>query len=137
MRPSIASLLSVAIVPIAVSAAPFIRGTDDKTGAVVQFARLLEQLEATFYQEVLSTFKPADFTNAGFISPDIPIEELTIIAFDEQTHGVALGAILTQLNLEPITCSFDFSSVLTSASVMISAARTIEYVGVSAFLGSV
>lgn len=86
---------------------------------------------------MISTFKPADYTAAGFKDPNIPIQELTVIGFDEQSHGVALGELLTELNLEEITCNFDYSSVLTSVDVMIPTARAIEYVGVSAFLGSV
>jgi hypothetical protein len=136
MRLSIASLLAVAVVPIAVSAAPFRRGTSNPTGDVVRFAQVLERLESTYYQEVLSKFKPDDYTAAGFVSSSIPIQELTAIAFDEQTHGIALGELLTALDLEPLTCNFDFSKVLTSVSTAISAGRAIEYVGVSAFLGS-
>jgi len=136
MRLSIASLLAVAAAPIAVSAAPFRRGTSDGTGAVIQFAQVLERLEATFYQEVISKFTPDDFIAAGFTTSSVPIEELTVIAFDEQSHGIALGAVLTALDLQPLTCNFDFSEVLTSVSTMITAARAIEYVGVSAFLGS-
>jgi hypothetical protein len=117
---------------------------------------VLERLESTYYQEVLSKFKPDDYTAAGFVSSSIPIQELTAIAFDEQTHGIALGVsisfrthiltlsdrffasqeLLTALDLEPLTCNFDFSKVLTSVSTAISAGRAIEYVGVSAFLGS-
>jgi hypothetical protein len=47
-----------------------------------------------------------------------------------------LQELLTAFSLEPITCNFDFSKVLTSVSTMIATGRRIEYVGVSAFLGS-
>lgn len=138
MRLSIASLLAIAVAPIVVSAAPFRRGTStsDPTGDVVRFAQLLERLEATFFQEALSTFTPDEFVAAGFTSASVPVQQLAAIESDEQSHGVALGELLTAFSLEPITCNFDFSKVLTSVSTMIATGRRIEYVGVSAFLGS-
>jgi hypothetical protein len=49
-------------------------------------AELLERLESTYYQEVLSKFTADDYTAAGFARSSIPIQELTAIAFDEKTH---------------------------------------------------
>ncbi|KAN0140246.1 Ferritin-like domain containing protein [Lactarius tabidus] len=138
MRLSIASLLAVAVAPIAVSAAPFRRanGTSDPTEAVILLAELLERLESTYYQEVLSKFTPDDYTAAGFARSSIPIQELTAIAFDEKTHDNLLEEFLSAADLAPLTCNFDFSKVLTSVSTAISAGRAIEYVGTSAYLGS-
>lgn len=60
-----------------------------------EFAQVLERLEATFYQEVISKFTPDDFIAAGFTTSSVPIEELTVIAFDEQSHGIALGVSIS------------------------------------------
>jgi hypothetical protein len=136
MRPSIASLIAVAVAPIAVSAAPFRRSIDNGTATALVFAQLLEQLEANFYQQALTKFQPSDFTNAGFTSASIPAQELTAIASDEATHVTTLGAALTAFGLQPLSCSLDFSSALTSVSVMLPIARVVEYTGVSAYLGA-
>jgi hypothetical protein len=117
---------------------------------------LLERLESTYYQEVLTTFTPDDYTAAGFTSSSVPIQEITAVALDEQTHDtllevrissqthtptlsdpfVALQEVLSLLSLEPLTCDFDFSKALTSVSTAITVGRTLEYTGVSAYLGS-
>jgi hypothetical protein len=55
-----------------------------------EFASVLEQLETKFYEQALSTFKASDFTNAGFRSADIAVEEITIIQQDEATHVTAI-----------------------------------------------
>jgi len=136
MRPSIPSLLAVAVAPMVVSAAPFRRSIDNGTATALVFADLLEQLEANFYQQALSQFQPSDFTNAGFTSSSIPIQELTAIGSDEATHVSTIGAALTAFGLQPLSCSLNFSSALTSVSAMLPVARAVEYTGVSAYLGA-
>jgi hypothetical protein len=117
---------------------------------------VLEALESQFYAQALSKFQPSDFTDAGFTSSAIPIQEFTSIGSDEATHlqtlqvsisfrthilsianrFVASQAVLIAFGLQPLNCSFDFSSALTSVSAMTPIARTVEYVGVGAYLGA-
>ncbi|KAI9449641.1 ferritin-like domain-containing protein [Lactarius psammicola] len=137
MRFSTASLLAVAVAPIAVSAAPFRRGTDNNTLLVLQFAHVLEQLETQFYKEALGKFQASDFTSAGFSSADIPIQQFTAIQSDEASHVTALEAVITSFGEKPLsTCKFDFSSVLTDVATMAPVARLVENVGVGAYLGA-
>lgn len=103
---------------------------------VFQFADVLEQLESTFYQQALSKFKSSDFTAAGFISSQIPMEQFTTIQADEATHSSVLQSALKAAGKSPISgCQFNFGSVLTDVSTMAATARVIEMVGVSAYLG--
>ncbi|KAI0260963.1 ferritin-like domain-containing protein [Gloeopeniophorella convolvens] len=131
-----ASLLALAA-PIAVSAAPFRRSTDNNTLLVLQFAHTLEQLETNFYQQALSKFQASDFTNAGFTSANIPVELFTTIQVDESTHVGALESLITSFGEQPLSsCQFDFTSVLTDVTTMLPVARLVENVGVSAYLGA-
>jgi len=104
---------------------------------ILQFANVLEQLETQFYTQGIAKFQVSDFTNAGFINAQVPVEQLTGIAADEQAHATALASAITALGGQPITtCSFDFSSVLTDVNTMASVARIVENVGVGAYLGA-
>ncbi|KAH8986313.1 ferritin-like domain-containing protein [Lactarius akahatsu] len=137
MRLSTASFLAAAVAPIAVSAAPFRRGTDNGTLLVLQFAHVLEQLETQFYQQALTKFQPSDFTAAGFTSADIPAQQFTAIQSDEAAHVTALESIITSFGATPVTtCKFDFTSVLTDVKTMAPVARLVENVGVGAYLGA-
>ncbi|KDQ20634.1 hypothetical protein BOTBODRAFT_26641 [Botryobasidium botryosum FD-172 SS1] len=107
------------------------------TMQVLQFANVLEQLETQFYTQGIAKFQTADFTNAGFTNAQVPIEQLTVIVGDEQAHATALASAIQALGGQPITsCSFNFGSVLTDVPTMASAARLVENVGVSAYLGA-
>ncbi|KAI0299714.1 ferritin-like domain-containing protein [Multifurca ochricompacta] len=129
--------LAAAVAPLTVSAAPLRRGTDPNTLLVLQFAHVLEQLETQFYQQALSKFQASDFTNAGFSSANIPIEQFTAIQSDEAAHVSALESIITSFGEKPLsTCKFDFSKVLTDVSTMAPVARLVENVGVGAYLGA-
>ena len=110
MRLSTASLLSVVVAPFAVSAAPFRRSTDNgtlnflrelqfrrwivfatiDTILSLEYANVIEQLESSFYSAVLAQFNDSDYTDAGFFSATIPIQELTAIQSDEAAHVTAL-----------------------------------------------
>jgi hypothetical protein len=137
MRLSTASVLAVAVAPIAVSAAPFRRATDNGTATVLQFAHVLEQLETCFYSEALAKFQPSDFIAAGFSDADIPVQEFTAIQNDESTHVTVLESLLTSFAITPLSgCKFDFSSALTDVKAMLPVARIVENVGVGAYLGA-
>ncbi|KAI0253134.1 ferritin-like domain-containing protein [Lactifluus subvellereus] len=131
------SFLPIALAPLAVSAVPLRRGTDNSTLLVLQFANVLEQLETNFYQQAIQKFQPSDYTNAGFSSSQVAIEEITVIQSDESTHVTAIQEIITSFAATPLTtCQFDFSSVLGDVSTMLSVARLVENVGVGAYLGA-
>ncbi|KAI0035640.1 ferritin-like domain-containing protein, partial [Vararia minispora EC-137] len=104
--------------------------------AMVEFANVLEQLETTFYSQALSKFQPSDFTTAGFSSAQVVIQQITAIGIDEATHTTIIQEELLSLAQTPLTCQFDFTSVLTDVSTMATVARLVENVGVGAYLGA-
>jgi len=125
------------VVPLVVSAAPLKREIDSSTLEVVTFAFVLECLETEFYKQALTKFQSSDFTNAGFSSAEVAIQQITTIQIDESTHVSALGSLLTSFGKKPPGgCTFDFSSALTDVSTMITVARIVEHVGVGAYLGA-
>jgi Ferritin-like domain len=97
---------------------------------------VLENLETQFYQEALKKFQPSDYANAGFQSSDIIIEQITIIQEDEFVHVTAIEDIIVNLGMTPMQCQYDFSSVLTDVTTMVSFAQLVENVGVGAYLGA-
>ncbi|KAG8729556.1 hypothetical protein FRC10_003809 [Ceratobasidium sp. 414] len=130
--------LFVLSTPLLALAAPmkYPRAASANDITVVKFAHVLEQLETEFYKQALAKFQVSDFTNAGFVSATVPVEQFTQIAFDESTHTSALASVLQSLGQMPVSgCKFDFSSVLTDVKTMAAVARLVEYVGVSAYLG--
>lgn len=105
----------------------------------------------------MKKFQHSDYLKAGFSSrqAQIIIEQLTIILSDESTHTSTLAGVITSLGSKPIsTCEFNFDSVLQDVSpfpssltrtstdlalqplTFISVARSLESVGVSAYLGA-
>jgi len=120
-----------------VSAAPVRRAPLDPINAVVfNFAHTLELLESEFYTQALAKFSDVDFTNAGFVSPQIPAQLFQVIQRDEAAHATFLEVGLQVLGQRPLAgCSFDFTPLLTDVATMASAARIIENVGVGAYLG--
>lgn len=130
----ISTLLALSA-PFLVAAAPVRRATEADI-LVVRFAEVLNQLEATFYQQALETFQNADLEAAGFVSGQAAREQMEVILSNEQTHIETLRATLTTLGSTPIECQYDASSALVDAQTMIATARILEYTGVSAFLGA-
>ncbi|OAX40139.1 hypothetical protein K503DRAFT_738115 [Rhizopogon vinicolor AM-OR11-026] len=87
--------------------------------------------------QALQKFNLSDFTAAGFTSPQIPLQQFQAIATDESTHATTLQLAINALGGETISgCTFDVSSLLTDVSTMVAAARLVENVGVSAYLGA-
>jgi rubrerythrin len=99
---------------------------------LLNYAYLLEQLEASFYQKVVDAF-PADFTaadKAAFV--DLRDHEV----IHREFFRYALGANAYDTSLSP-ALAFDFSSfTLTTRAGVYAAARTLEDVGVAAYNGA-
>jgi len=119
------------------STAPVLTRRANNDLLVLQFANVLEQLETGFYSQALLQFKDSDFTSAGFSSSQIPLEQLTTIQIDEQTHVNAVQAIIKDFGGTPITsCKFNFGPVLQNVPIMMNVARILEDVGLGAYLGA-
>jgi len=111
--------------------------TDTADITVATFADVLEQFESQFYAQALSKFQPSDFNAAGFMSAELVAQQFTAIQSDEATHDTVLQALLQSLGASPLTtCSFDFSTALSSVSTMIATARIVENTGVNAYIGA-
>ncbi|KIL67364.1 hypothetical protein M378DRAFT_74176 [Amanita muscaria Koide BX008] len=120
-----------------VSAGPVLSERGNNDLLVLKFADVLEQLECSFYATALGKFKEADFTTAGFLSAQIPIEQFSTIQKDESTHSIALQAAIKSAGSSPITsCQFNFDAALTDVPTMAATARLVENVGVGAYLGA-
>ncbi|KAK7471219.1 hypothetical protein VKT23_002628 [Stygiomarasmius scandens] len=131
---------SVLALALAVSAAPAPIKRQDKPNldlTVLKFADVLEQFEAGFYSAALAKFQESDFTAAGFVSSDIPVQQFTVIQGDEATHSTVLQSAIKTLGDTPITsCQFNFDSALTDVATMAATARVVENLGVAAYLGA-
>jgi len=132
------AFFAVAAAPVLVAASPIkiTRAVSDTTIAVLKFAELLEQLESQFYTQALAKFVPADFTAAGISVPDVAIDNFKSILEHETAHVAVLDQALADNGDAPLnTCTFDFTAALTDVATMAAIARTVEHVGVGAYLG--
>jgi len=112
------------------------RAVSNTTIAVLKFAELLEQLESQFYKQALNKFQPADFTAAGITVPDVAIQNFQDILAHETAHVAILDQALSDNGDAPLSdCTFNFDPVLTDVATMAAVARTVEHVGVGAYLG--
>lgn len=126
----------LALAPLAL-AAPVRRQNANIDVTILKFADVLEQFESQFYQAALQKFQSNDFTAAGFVSSDIPIQQFKTIQTDEATHSTVLQSVLKSLNEEPVTsCKFKFDDALSDVATMAATARVVENLGVSAYLGA-
>ncbi|KAG0654137.1 hypothetical protein C6P46_001947 [Rhodotorula mucilaginosa] len=106
---------------------------------VLQLAVVLEAFEGSFYREGLKKFGLVEMMNAGLsrVQALIIIEQIQIIIVDEQNHFDALSSALVALGAQPPAgCGFDFSKALSDPLTFLATARSIEAVGVSAYLGA-
>ncbi|KAG0698856.1 ferritin-like domain-containing protein [Suillus ampliporus] len=119
------------------TALPVAPPTSSSTLVALQFANVLEQLESTFYSQALQKFNQSDFIAAGFASAQIPLQQIQAIATDESIHATTLQLAINALGGKTISgCTFNVSSLLTNVTTMVAAARFVENVGVSAYLGA-
>ncbi|KAJ7638411.1 ferritin-like domain-containing protein [Roridomyces roridus] len=131
--------------PLFVSALPFrsrsgalfkSRSASATDALVFNFANVLEQLESSFYAQAIAKFSDADFSAAGFSNTLIPKQALTTIQSDEAIHQMVLAQALIDNGATPLQCNFNFDNVLTDVTTVAATARTVEYLGVTAYLGA-
>jgi len=133
------SILAVLASSVLVSARPVRHNRRDAQAniqTVFQFAQVLNQLESSFYSQAISKFQDSDFTNAGFSSSQMVTQILTQIQADEDTHIQALQGGLSGAGGNPLQCNFNFDKALVDVPTTLATARTVEFLGVSAFLGA-
>ncbi|KAF7349354.1 hypothetical protein MSAN_01725200 [Mycena sanguinolenta] len=132
------SILAVLASSLLASARPVRQNRRDAAAiqTVFQFAQVLNQLESSFYSQAISKFQDSDFTNAGFSSSQMVTQILTQIQADEDTHIQALQGGLNGVGGSPLQCNFNFDNALTDVPTTLATARTVEFLGVSAFLGA-
>ncbi|GAA6050628.1 hypothetical protein JCM3770_001496 [Rhodotorula araucariae] len=106
---------------------------------VLQLAFVLENLEATFYQQALEKFSLEVMVAAGLshFQAAIVIEQVAAIQIDEATHVAVIADTLVALGAEPFAgCGFNFDAALADPMTFLSTARVLEATGVSAYLGA-
>ena len=117
--------------------------TNDDVKGVLQFAFLLENLEAEFYKKVVNSF------GAIGVPTGAPQAALTTIRDHEVAHVNFLKSVLLSLNVTPATytaSSFDFTggkgsnsgpfaAAFSNYGVMLAVAQTFEDTGVRAYKG--
>ncbi|GAA5847937.1 hypothetical protein JCM9279_003500 [Rhodotorula babjevae] len=106
---------------------------------VLQLAFVLENLEATFYQQALERFSFQVMVDAGLsqIQAAIVVEQVTQILVDEARHVAVLADTIVALGAEPFSsCGFNFDKALSDPMTFLQTARVLEAVGVGAYLGA-
>lgn len=111
--------------------------------AILNYARTLEFLEASFYKEGLDTIGEEGIMKCGMTGDDDdPLwerayDELRTIQAHEEAHVEALGAAIENLGGEPVEePEFDFGLRTEYAEVFLATAVQLEDVGVSAYAGA-
>ncbi len=101
--------------------------------AILNYALVLEQLEANFY----ATFQ-ANFTAQDFLAANYTQETYTyfnLIYSHEQAHVRILTSVISQLGGTPVTaCTYNFASV-TDVTSYVAVARVLENTGTMAYDG--
>ena len=110
---------------------------------ILNYARTLEFLEASFYAQGLENIDEDDLCNSRlFGDEDDPrrervYEELETILAHEEAHVEALGAAIEDLGGEPVEePEFDFGLAVEYPVAFLATAAQLEDVGVSAYAGA-
>ena len=101
--------------------------------AILNYALVLENLEASFYTRFQTNYTAQNFIAANFTQQNF--DYFNIILVHEQAHVRALTAIITQLGGAPLpACTYNFSMVTDVRSYM-SIAKLLENTGTMAYDG--
>ena len=106
----------------------------------LNYALVLEELEANFYANASAAFTSADFVAAGINNTNVNTY-LGIIAQNENTHVAVLSAIITAYGGVPVqNCSYNWNALgfnaFSSVQNYLQYASTLEGVGVQAYDGA-
>ncbi|CAF1304515.1 unnamed protein product [Adineta steineri] len=103
--------------------------------AILNYALVLEQLEANFYTQFQAQFTGQNFIAAGFTQTTY--DYFNIIYFHELAHVRALTAVISQLGGTPVSqCTYNFAAV-TDVKSYVSVAQALENTGAMAYDGAV
>lgn len=101
--------------------------------SILNYALVLERLEANFYTRFQSNFTRADFAAANYSNETY--EYFNLIRDHENTHVRILTSVISQLGGSPVPeCDYNFDSV-TNVSSYILIARILETTGTMAYAG--
>jgi hypothetical protein len=101
--------------------------------AILNYALVLEQLEANFYTRYQAQFSAQDFIAANFTQQTY--DYFNIIYVHELAHVRILTAVIQQLGGTPVSpCSYTFSAVVDVRSY-VAVARILENTGAMAYDG--
>ncbi|ORY83897.1 ferritin-like domain-domain-containing protein [Protomyces lactucae-debilis] len=101
--------------------------------AILNYALTLEHLENAFYKGALARYSQADFAAAGF---DATVyKNIVEIGKDEASHVSFLTQALSAAGANPVSpCTYNFP--YNSVGAFMSLSKTLEGVGISAYLGA-
>lgn len=107
---------------------------------ILNYARTLEFLEATFYQRGIENIGDEGFRQHfegwGPIQDRVP-NRIRVVRDHEVTHAEVLGQAVEQLGGDPVPSpEFDFGSAVQNPDEFIATAALLEDVGVSAYAGA-
>ena len=135
VRPTGVTLDSTgAVVATGTLSPSYTQAQQDNDIVALNYALTLEHLEAAFYNYALALFTEDEFTAAGY--PSYYYNYSLFIEAHENTHVMALTAVITSRNAMPVpACTYDFSSI-DSVDTYFAVAKILENTGVMAYDGA-
>lgn len=110
---------------------------------ILNYARLLEFLEASFYEEGLDNLSEDELLEAEPVADlgdpitDSLYDDLHTIKGHEKNHAETLGAVITSLGGEPIDePEVDFGDAVEDPATFIATGAVLEDTGVGAYAGA-
>jgi len=102
---------------------------------ILNFALTAEHLESNFYMMGFQKFQASDFMNLGL--DQSMVQMIMDVSMTEAVHVTTLQAAISAAGGTPVQkCDYNFDAALASPDAMLKTARTLEAVGVSAYLGA-